>query len=73
MYVLPREGSDGLAAVTGAAACSSRLWVLVVEGGQNKILSGRETADSSVYHFVIHRGDHGEGPVLVKTTHPKAD
>lgn len=35
----------GLAAVTGAAACSSRLWVLVVEGGQNKILSGRETAD----------------------------
>ena len=39
----------------------------------NKILFGREIAGISVYCFVVHKGDHGEGPVLVKTTHPIAD
>lgn len=56
----------GLVAMTGAAACSFRLLVPVVEGGKNKILSGKETADSSVYHFIVHRGDHGEGPCLLR-------
>lgn len=63
----------GLVATTGATECSFRLLVPVVEGGKNKILFGREIAGSSVYHFVVHKGDHGEGPVLVKTTHPIAD
>lgn len=56
----------GLVAMTGATSCSFRLLVPVVEGGKNKILSGRETTGSSVYCFVVHKGDHGEDLVLLR-------